>query len=229
MDAPEQLKDVDVGSLPMSLSSQGFLQFKNDTSELYRSLLVKWRNETGSPELLQYWDKIDEVKRIVTQFEDLVIDSEALGSTLPFGVDVLFKCEAERMKYMLLEYLRIRLAKIETFSGWLLEDATERRSLMSPAELMFCVKFEAMQRQLTASVVDDVLEGLPAALISHDTARSKQQPNSATHIFAQFTETVHDVTLDPAMESTTIEAGELYVIPYSSVKQYIDEGKAVIV
>ncbi|KAJ9459340.1 DNA replication complex GINS protein sld5 [Diplonema papillatum] len=221
--APEDVE----ASLSMSLSSQTLAPFRNATSELYRLQLVHWRNEAGSPELLAYWDGADSVRELLEALEGRVVSDEDLGCSLPFGAEALFKCERERLKFMLSEYLRIRLAKVESYTAWLLE-TPERRELLSSPELQFAQRFHELQRQLYSSI-DETIAGLPRELIEHDRTLSVRHPNTQSHVFAQFCKTVHNVTLDPSLDPVTIEAGELYIVPYESVKQYVQDGHAVVV
>eukprot|EP00659_Diplonema_papillatum_P011500 gene11500-17700_t len=173
--APEDVE----ASLSMSLSSQTLAPFRNATSELYRLQLVHWRNEAGSPELLAYWDGADSVRELLEALEGRVVSDEDLGCSLPFGAEALFKCERERLKFMLSEYLRIRLAKVESYTAWLLE-TPERRELLSSPELQFAQRFHELQRQLYSSI-DETIAGLPRELIEHDRTLSVRHPNTQSH------------------------------------------------
>ena len=229
IDDDVEKEEIDVDGqmfFSLSLASQAFEANRNETSELYRSMMISWRNECGAPEILPYWPGADEVKTILED-ED-VVANEDVGCTLPFDADVLFKCERDRLRYTLIEYLRTRLLKIEAFAAHIL-DNEERRSRLSSSELTFAEKFLQIQKELTAGTVGDSLEGLPEALVEADKLRAQPTPYLPKNIFAQFRRTVENVELEPELEPIVIEAGDLYVLPYQTVRDYIASGDAVIV
>ena len=222
------LKEKETDLVAVSLTSDAAPEYRNDTSRLYRQLMIEWQNELGSPELLSYWEGVDQVREIFNELEDLVIDDAALGCSLPFGAEVLIRCEKERMRYMLVEYLRGRLLKIEHLCDYLLSNE-DTKSLMSKAELIYCTKFASIQHDLQHAASGGITDDLPQEIIDFDNIRSQRRPNQFRHVFAQFRETAHGVLLNPAASPETIEAGELYIVPYDTVKKCIAEGKAIIV
>eukprot|EP01063_Lacrimia_lanifica_P025333 TRINITY_DN33121_c0_g1_i1.p2 TRINITY_DN33121_c0_g1~~TRINITY_DN33121_c0_g1_i1.p2 ORF type:complete len:254 (+),score=78.64 TRINITY_DN33121_c0_g1_i1:52-762(+) len=226
----DKAKDVydPLAGFPMSMLSQTQHQFVSPTSELYRGLLVQWRNESGAEELLQWWEGADRCKDILQSVEDETLDNDDLDCSLPWAVDVLFKCERDRFRFMLSEYLRIRLLKIEAYVAWLLADP-DRKALMSPAELNFCVRYKALQDQATADTIDVSLQGLPQPLIDHDTRAAQPYPSTSHHVFVMFMKAVGGLQIHPSMDPQDIAAGDLYLLRYGVVRQLIADGDAVIV
>ena len=224
-------KTEDVGAeamLSLSLASEAYEGFVNDTSGLYRGLMVSWRNEAGAPELLQYWSRADEALELLSELEETSVQNDDVGCTLPFDADVLFKCERDRFRFMLIEYLRTRLLKIEGYAAYLSADEG-RRARMSAAEQTFCAKFLELQEALVAATLADGLEGLPEPLVEADRLRAQPYPPQCRNVFAQFRSTVYDLRLEEDLEPITVDAGDLYVVAYNIVKKHVEAGDAVIV
>lgn len=113
-------------------------------------LRIALRNEKAAPELLEYQQEVvEEVKHALAKQEEVIatIRGSARGRALQHMV---LQMDFDRVRYLLLEYLRVRLRKIQSVGLYLIT-TQELHSRMSQAELSFCRAFvdldaEHMQR-----------------------------------------------------------------------------------
>eukprot|EP01062_Namystynia_karyoxenos_P018103 TRINITY_DN16713_c2_g1_i1.p1 TRINITY_DN16713_c2_g1~~TRINITY_DN16713_c2_g1_i1.p1 ORF type:complete len:286 (+),score=81.26 TRINITY_DN16713_c2_g1_i1:94-858(+) len=233
----------------LSLQSDTLTSFRNETSQLYHSLLVHWRNETSAPEILQYEQEVAEgVRELLREMEDKTLPNEAVGCTLAFGADHLIRCERERLRYMLIAYLRVRLVKVERLAEWLLlpENAAVQGRL-SDSERDFLQNYAALARPLEqallrapkvagpdAAAPAAVAAEVPAELAAVEQSagrRAVSAPVLWTPVFVQFREDLGEVTLAAPGQAGHVEdirKGDLFVVRYDAVRHWVESGTAVL-
>eukprot|EP01065_Artemidia_motanka_P048672 TRINITY_DN7894_c0_g1_i2.p1 TRINITY_DN7894_c0_g1~~TRINITY_DN7894_c0_g1_i2.p1 ORF type:complete len:274 (+),score=25.43 TRINITY_DN7894_c0_g1_i2:93-824(+) len=224
-------------SQPLSTQSDGHPDHRNSTSCLYFSLMVHWRNEASAPDLLPYQAAVvTRVADLLQKTMGLTLANSVVGCTLSYGVDALVSCERERMRYMLIEYLRVRLAKIERLSEWLSLPANEAaRAKMSTAEQSFLHQFTDASKPLMGAVLAPCDEIPPelAAIEGMVGRRPVRAPPVTQAVFVQFRSDLGTIKLGPPDDpSSAIDAavkiGDLFIARYDSVREWVESGAAVL-
>jgi len=123
--------------------------------ETLQQLEVWWRQEAECPELLPFQKKIvDVVNYLISQQDDALQEmKEERDPEKKFDI-VLYEIELERAKYVLSNYLRLRLHKIQDYILYICLDPKNER-LLSKEEIEFAFKYyKAVQSHLEKNVIN---------------------------------------------------------------------------
>jgi len=197
---------------------------QQDTEILRRCIL----NEKAAPDLLMFQDQIvrNLKKALAEQQED--VDSgkgnneEALKCTL-------MEMEMARVKYIICEYLRVRLRKIERYALYLLKNETLQQN-MSKHEVAFLKKFIEMKNAHFTTLVVNKLPKVHQSLDeSTDKVDMVPKPNRDAFVFCKVLEDLGNVQVDDALESDTqMLKGDTFAIRYRIIRRFLNEDKVLL-
>jgi len=198
-----------------------------DVTTLFR----RWRNEKYAPEILPYDGPLIDNLCEITDFanEKIQEDLEGDESQDPNELDfVLRRIDLERVKYMLRDYLRIRLWKVTQYPQQYLEPA--HSELLSSAERIFLrnywdAKSEFLKFRLLGAMpvskqkLDDKIDLLDMV----------RRPKLDSHVYVRVVKDVGRVEVPPTFtqESPTsaepldLGEGETWLLRYSVVRRFL--------
>ena len=106
-------------------------------SEFMTNLVTIWRNEKLSQTLLPYEENIiNEVTSLIEKKESELKESKKMDKNIKYYIEI----DIQRIKFIIKDYLRIRLMKIEKYLFYLLKnnkvDILSQNEIKFAAELM---------------------------------------------------------------------------------------------
>ncbi|XP_065333289.1 DNA replication complex GINS protein SLD5 [Cloeon dipterum] len=225
MDTPSNtLQDSDLHDLGLS----------DDEPETATSVLNKfqtaWINEKLSPEILPYQG--DYVECLMEQIKHMDNNVRKLDKRdLRSGLHAL---ELSRIKYMLTDYLRVRLEKIEKYTYTILEAESNRSGddlYLSEGEFQFAKDFFGNTQTALQTIA---LRHFPRPLASFDPAKMSVQPPMNSYVFVKAKKEVSGLivpTHDPEEqdEELDLEENSQHILPYSSVAALVKDGTIMLI
>mmetsp|Transcript_20268 Transcript_20268/g.44256 ORF Transcript_20268/g.44256 Transcript_20268/m.44256 type:complete len:245 (+) Transcript_20268:175-909(+) len=201
----------------------------SDLPQLHRM----WRNEKYSPEILPFNHHVVQNISEVVEFVAEGLDQERMSSDLDVhDPSYVLRCkELDRVRFVLRDYLRIRLWKLQQYPQYYLDPAHKR--LLSPAELEFLTGFWANRRHFYHTRMLDRLP--PAKQVLNDKMDlldMVKAPNLDTFIYARIKEEVGELevraeslTQDASQNSRkdSFQKGKTYLLHYSIVRPFLIE------
>jgi len=208
----------------------------------YERMLRYWQNERHAPELLPYpTECLGELTAEVSSKQrevdvgsvdlpdgggDTDLPLEGGGrhrDALGFPTAFLYQMDLDRIRFVIADYHRIRLDKIQRFARSLLmgDDAS---SALSPAEHQFAERFISLEDALFH---DSLLRHLPDALQSPTEemvgapgrARpTMERPDPDRHVFCRARQTIIDFLAGEDELPITLEAGAIYFMAYGPLR-----------
>ena len=132
--------------------------------------------------------------------------------------------ELERIKFTLKSYLRARLSKVERHLLYIIEK--DQSELLSQAEKMFAFSlYEARKTHFEQSFFEKIPRKLN--IMEEETMNNRYitQPNLEEFVFIRMLITIEKYEYLEHIEVQLLE-NNVYFIPYSGVKEFLQEGKA---
>ncbi|KAL4210970.1 GINS complex, Sld5 component [Rhizopus microsporus] len=197
--------------------------------EQVKELIVVWMNERNSPEMLPYRnDLVDSLTKAVEhQSEKIFEQMEINTDTESRFIQMIQQTEIERIKYLLRSYLRTRLFKIEKFSLHLLRQPDVREILSEP-EYDYAQKYQEL---IEAHGYSAFLHQLPASQQRQDEETPEGsmvvQPNLDAPVFASVL--ADRLNIQTAGEMLELEKGDLYMLRYIDVRDFLSLGQVRLV
>mmetsp|Transcript_27249 Transcript_27249/g.37913 ORF Transcript_27249/g.37913 Transcript_27249/m.37913 type:complete len:227 (-) Transcript_27249:78-758(-) len=200
---------------------------------LMERLNLLWTNERLCMDLLHYDEGIvNAVLSELSSREEAASTAKSPSTTLAFDPFDLIRTELTRCKYILSDYLRIRLEKIAEISHSLPLDEVRQRKL-SPQEKSWVTTYARMEH---SAMLDGGLGMLPEELHS---LTPGPPPADGEEILCEaplhhyvFTRVLVDVgswDLGGEANSYDLKKGDLYALKYGAVADLIKKGKAALV
>ncbi|VDK48119.1 unnamed protein product [Anisakis simplex] len=196
-------------------------------AEVLAELTIAWQNELCAPALLPH--RLDLIGAMVLSTEGMEENINDSRNEDPLKICV-HKMEIHRIAYIINDYLRKRLEKIEKNAIRCLQEDTRKRindreELLSDEERKFAEKYIQSTSQL---LMNCVLGRLPEPL--------QQIPNperdlSGDRVFVRVLEDdLEDVTIpdkaDPNSESVNqLDKDSIYIVPYESIASHLANDK----
>lgn len=200
------------------------------TMQLLTELKDIWRNERFAPELLPH--HVDLVDCLLEQVRLMEGNVEKARGKEPYRCHV-HKMELNRIRFMLSNYLRCRLEKLELFTAHYSQlSAEQQEHFLSPAELTFLNNFaDKTDELLTNSVAPYLPTGMP---VLDAWKKNPARPKLNSFVFVKPKEVLEGVILDAGTqegreeEIVTLEEGGQYLLRYSSVRDHVMANRVLL-
>lgn len=205
----------------------------DDEVSIVDKLTKAWLNERNSPEILPFqFDLIENVIELVeNQVDRLELESSPSnnGGTIELAFQrCLIQIELERIKYMLQSYFRCRISKIEQFAFGLKSGmpVSELLRLLSKPELDHLNTYIRLTEE---ALKESILNHLPPTLRCMEAGSGAA--NLHAHVIARFLKDTPSLLIDPISQAVeeNIEAGDLYVLQYTTVKELLTTGHVELI
>mmetsp|Transcript_66757 Transcript_66757/g.215133 ORF Transcript_66757/g.215133 Transcript_66757/m.215133 type:complete len:233 (-) Transcript_66757:189-887(-) len=204
-------------------------------------LLARWRNEKYAPEVLPFDREVAENISEVLEFvgEALEEDRAEGDGQDPNDPDYCLRCvDLERVKYLLRDYLRIRLWKLAQWPQHYLEPANLQ--LLSDAERTFLREFWGMKRSFLEYRLLGALPATKQGLDDKmDLLEMVRRPVLDKHVYARLSADVGPIELPatstqgPSPEPLVLHGGNTYLLRWPLVRGLLmdpeHEGKVQLV
>ncbi|KAL7062495.1 hypothetical protein AAHC03_0547 [Spirometra sp. Aus1] len=192
--------------------------------ELVKRLRFAWQNEKLAPELLVARPQL--VGLVQEELERL----EIRAKIFPKG-DIksqLILMQVDRLRYMLKDYLRTRIMKIQQYPEHIMAEERLRPGTEEPhltaEEFSFAKTFSTLTMQ---HLQDTVLNHLPVNMQKLDGEQIAFHPNLDSYVFCQVNTRVDGIEVaDNASGeriAMTLMPGEIHLLPYRCVRSHIED------
>lgn len=196
-------------------------------------LLIMWRNEKYAPEILPFDTEVVENISEVVDFVGETLEEERLESDVQDPNDpdrCLRVLDLDRTKYILRDYLRIRLWKLSQWPQHYLEP--RNLALLSEAERNFLRDCWQLKRGFFEH---RLLGALPAAKRGLDDKLDHldmvRRPILDKHVYARITGDVGIIDIPPdftqetsgSVEPLALHEGQSYLLRYSLIRKFLME------
>lgn len=192
--------------------------------QLVGEIAIAWQNEICAPRLLPHKEKY--VDLMVDQLEAMEDNFSRCDDQTSLKI-ILHKMEVQRLAYMINEYIRERLKKIEKDVEVLQNENAEREKsnspgLLSAAEKSFCERYEKMKRHLMETCF---LDRIPPAL---QRLPITSLDLSAERVIAEVTgngmeqASVPDLADPMSDRPVELRPGSVHFIPYPSIADLLE-------
>lgn len=218
---------MDIDDILAEVSGESPPSETRDLQELTRT----WVTERSAPELLPWPSALMErvLGRIHQQIE---LVEEQVGNLDPktnFRL-IIIQTELERFKFLVRSFLRTRLAKIDKYTLYILNDPAQSARL-SPPELQYANSHQAL---LEGHYRSSFLSHFPISLQRlDDTAGGISMIEQPDNDKAVFVRVLRDVEEPITVEGTDIDfemrRGDVYVVRWSAVRDSIMNGDAELI
>lgn len=200
-------------------------------ADILRKLEEAWLNEKLSVDILEH--QADVVDCMLEQIEEMEENLKRLKKG-DFRISV-HRLEIERIRYILSNYLRIRLAKIEKYCAEILAREKNRSlrnepSHLSAEEMHFAKSYLA---GIEGHLKNVSLKNMPANMQTFDARQSLPKPNLNSYVFLKVNKTEQGVMLseddDSRHEVVDLEKDTQHLLPYKSIVHLLKTGAVSLV
>lgn len=215
--------DFSLGSSSSSSSEEA--KRSADAEVRWSAAAVKraWISERSCPELLPYETKATGVLVDRIAEEQALLDEANDGKRAGLAEE-LRQMSVDRWNYVLTQYLRTRLKKIERFITYImLSDMDGVRKRLSPAELDFATKYKAIVEE---NFNAGFLQSFPEKLRSlEDGGKIVDRPDLTEFVVVRFLEDTSGVAVDDK-GGRSFFADDTVIASYLAVRDRILTGEA---
>ncbi|XP_068977886.1 DNA replication complex GINS protein SLD5 [Bombus flavifrons] len=185
-----------------------------------------WLNEKFAPEILPHRsDLIECMLQQITHMEENMKRLDKGDIRL-----MIHRMELDRIKYMISNYLRARLEKIEKYTIHILSQEANRSSedcYLSVAELQFAKEFLASIETLFKTVA---LQHMPGNFQTFEVDTLAVKPNMQAYVFLRANDRINGILLPGSMdEEIDLEPGSQHIIQYSAVADLVKTGAVKLI
>ncbi|KAK9367767.1 hypothetical protein V1509DRAFT_625259 [Lipomyces kononenkoae] len=196
------------------------------------SLIQLWTHERTCPDILPYAHELldtilDRVRGQIEVIEEYTTSADSSGNA---KLKVLFvETELERVKFLVRGYLRARIHKIDNYYMHILNNPDVQRKL-SQSELRYTKR---RANQLKRYYNLRFLSSLPQLLQRlDDTAGGLQMVDEPDLDEVVFIRVLRDAPGEVDLgndDKIELRKGNIYVLPYRVIRQYVDDGDVQLV
>lgn len=185
-----------------------------------------WLNEKFAPEILPHRsDLIECMLQQITHMEENMKRLDKGDLRL-----MIHRMELDRIKYVISNYLRARLEKIEKYTIHILSQEANRSSedcYLSDAELQFAKEFLASIETLFKTVA---LQHMPGNFQTFEVDTLAVKPNMQAYVFLRANDRINGILLPGSMdEEIDLEPGSQHIIQYSAVADLVKTGAVKLI
>uniref|UniRef100_A0A7S4F9L8 DNA replication complex GINS protein SLD5 n=1 Tax=Chrysotila carterae TaxID=13221 RepID=A0A7S4F9L8_CHRCT len=205
---------------------------QDDAIDVVFELQKAWLNEKFAPELLQHKEELVESALGAVQ-EQAAIIAELEGEKASLK-RALYEMELERIQFVIREYLRIRLFKIQKYALHISKDEDLQSRLTEPERNLHSGYVELYKSHVERSVWA-ILEGsaeLPKQIKEVDMTNNNPlmtAPKLESHVFCKALVDCQPFTLGDTAEVVQILKDDIHLLPYAPVRQLVDEGSIQLI
>jgi Uncharacterized conserved protein len=191
--------------------------------KVLQTLQEVWLNEKFSPELLQH--QSDLVDCMLDQIQQMEENLRKLKKN-DFRV-VIHRMELDRIRYIVADYLRIRLNKIERFVIHVLEQESSRNiedPYLSPPELKFAREYLSHMEEHLRLVA---LRHMPTNVQDFEKTKVAVIPNLSSHVFLRAKQSITGVVIvddENREDEVDLDENSQHIMQYKSVANYLKTG-----
>lgn len=183
-----------------------------------------WLNEKFAPELLpQQTEMLDLMLGQIEHMEENIAELDKNDFRY-----IAHRIELERIKYIVTNYLRCRIKKIEAFTRSILEDDEHQpanKKRLSDEERRYAEEHMALIKKHFHRIA---IQHMPTNL-QEESALEIVTPNLMSHIFLRANESVPSVVVGMNDEEVDLEAGSLHIMPYKLASDLLLDGKVQLI
>ncbi|XP_004928487.1 DNA replication complex GINS protein SLD5 isoform X1 [Bombyx mori] len=209
------------------------LQFSDDEEEVTAETVLKtlqsaWQNERLSPEILPHQN--DMVECMLGQIQHMERNINKLSKT-----DLrtsIHKMEISRIKFIICNYLKTRLNKIEKYCIPILNQERQRietdTNYLTPSEYKYAQEYVLNMENHMKNVV---LNKMPGNMQVFEMNKMAEHPNLQTHVFLKANETINGVVLEDLTgedEEIDLEEGSQHILQYKPIADLLKNGKVTL-
>ncbi|XP_026764491.1 DNA replication complex GINS protein SLD5 [Galleria mellonella] len=211
------------------------IEFSNDEEEITADTVLKtlqsaWQNERLAPEILPH--RNDMVECMLGQIQHMERNINKLPKT-----DLrasIHKMELSRIKFIICNYLKTRLNKIEKYCIPILNEEKQRidsgTNYLTPSEYKYAQEYLL---NLESHLKTVVLNKVPNNMQTFEMSKMAVYPNLQTHVFLQANETVNGVVLEDIFgdqdEEIDLEEGSQHILQYKPIADLVKNGKVQLI
>jgi GINS complex subunit 4 len=198
-----------------------------DSLQLLRAAM---RNEKAAPELLPFERAlVDEVRGELARRETAL---DAVRGTPNWMIAAMpLSMDLDRTRYLLQEYLRCRLRKIQALTLRLLRDP-EQQARLSEAELAFAGGLLTLESEhLKRSVLDKLPKTYRGFAATDDNEQMVPEPDLDTFVLCRIEADVGEFFFETDSgdaEAETLLKGDMLALRYGPIRDLLSAGKAVL-
>lgn len=184
-----------------------------------------WINEKFSPDILPQQTVMLEL--MLGQLEHMEENMKLLDKN-DFR-SITHRMEIERIRYIIVSYLRCRLKKIEKYTAYILNEENNRNDIqkrLSNEETKYAKEY---LKHIEDFYQRTVLQYIPNIQRSSDLEQRIIRPNLMSHVFIKANETVSSVVVGTDDEEVDLIKGSQHIIPYRLISDLILNGKAQLI
>lgn len=188
-----------------------------------------WINERLAPELLSYEGEL--IDCMLDQVQHMEENLHKASKKADFRI-MIHKMELTRIRYIINNYLRIRIKKIEKYGAHLLEEVKRKPDLMSLEEQRFAKNYVSSIKNYLHNVV---LQHLPLNMQNLDMAAVGQKPNIDSYVFLEAKQNCPGVLLEEDTiegkeeEIVDLKAGSQHLMKYRPISQLVKSGSVNLI
>jgi hypothetical protein len=199
----------------------------------FETLMRRWRNETFAPEILPFDSQTIEDYTEATELVSEILHEDRMDAESQDGIDPDFniRCmDHERVQYVMRDYLRQRLWKLQQWPQHYLE--ADNIEVLSEAERVF---LRAIWDAKKVFMQTRVLDALPPAKQSLDDKidllEMVRRPKLQSHVYARINDDIP--VIDPTPSASTqgsqpseplrLMKGQTYLIRYSLIRTFFTD------
>ncbi|XP_046849958.1 DNA replication complex GINS protein SLD5-like [Xenia sp. Carnegie-2017] len=194
-------------------------------AEVLKRLEQAWLNEKLAPELLE--SKIELVECLLEQIKEMeenlknAVKGDLVGS--------LHKLEIQRIRYIISNYLKIRIKKIEKYAFHIMDRSHEKVdyiSRLSSEEHFYAKEYCKNLQDLLKSLT---LDCMPSNINTLDKRNSVPHPNLESYLFIKVLKSQEQVELDPEDQPSDLEEGAQHLVRYSAISSLLENGAVALI
>ncbi|CAG5018058.1 unnamed protein product [Parnassius apollo] len=195
-----------------------------------RTLQNAWQNERLAPEILPHQN--DMVECMLGQIQHMERNINKLPKT-DFRASI-HKMELNRIKFIICNYLKTRLYKIEKYCISILNDEKQRlesgTNYLTHSEYKYAQEYLLnMENHLKTTALNQV----PGNMQTFDLNKLVIYPNLQSHVFLKANETVTGIVLEDLSgdqdEEIDLEEGSQHILQYKPIADLVKNGKVQLV
>jgi len=186
-------------------------------------LMKSWINERCSPDLLPYNNLVNDL------LEQLEVQSEIIEANKNENVNAAFQnmlCQQEmdRVKFIIKNYLRTRLHKIEKYANYIYQNPAYYDRL-SDKEIEFCEQYKEL---VDAHLLKSSLETAPSFLQKLNEPSMIVKPVMDEPVFCRVKEDLGRVQIQGSQgtsDTVDMQKNNIFMLRYKAIESFLEEGK----